>query len=75
MKEYKTFDEAQRDNQQRIAPSMFPPTEEEAKEFHLERAFRILPHAQNSGGFFVAIIRKTAHFNAKLQMEMPQPVK
>jgi len=61
-----------------IVPSMFPPSEEEAKEMCLERSFRyfcedstgitmrkfkrlcsrIFPYDQNSGGFFVAVLRK-----------------
>jgi len=41
-----------------IVSSMFPPTEEEAKEMHLERSFRIFPYDQNSGGFYVAVLRK-----------------
>lgn len=28
-------------------------------EYHLERCLRLLPHAQDSGGFFVALLRKT----------------
>jgi hypothetical protein len=68
--EYKTFEEGA--NARFIVKSMFPPTEEEAKEFHLDRSFRILPHHQNSGGFFVAILRKTADFKTKLDTDVPQ---
>lgn len=39
---------------------MFPPTAEEAKEMHLERCMRVLPHMQDTGGFFVAVMEKTA---------------
>uniref|UniRef100_A0A915EQ75 tRNA (cytosine(34)-C(5))-methyltransferase n=1 Tax=Ditylenchus dipsaci TaxID=166011 RepID=A0A915EQ75_9BILA len=52
-------------------PSMFPPTKEEAAEMHLERSFRILPHAQNSGGFFVAVIRKVAPLSEELNVDQP----
>lgn len=38
---------------------MFPPTAEELEWMHLERCLRILPHLQNTGGFFVAVFRKT----------------
>ncbi|RCH86349.1 hypothetical protein CU098_004063 [Rhizopus stolonifer] len=38
--------------------STFPPTEEEAKEMHLERCLRIYPHQQDTGGFFVAVFEK-----------------
>ena len=43
-----------------IHASLFSPTEEEAKEFKLERCIRMLPHVQNTGAFFVALLRKLA---------------
>ncbi|KAF5898106.1 tRNA (cytosine(34)-C(5))-methyltransferase, partial [Clarias magur] len=44
-----------------IRPSMFPPTDpEKLKSMQLERCMRILPHHQNTGGFFVAVLVKTA---------------
>lgn len=50
------------DQHKLFVPSMFPPSsdKEGASDMHLERCFRILPHVQNSGGFFVALLRKTA---------------
>lgn len=39
-----------------IHPSFFPPVESEA--FPLERCIRLLPHDNNSGGFFVAVFEK-----------------
>ena len=48
-----------------LTASMFPPqglpasTEEEEDPLHLRRAVRILPHLQNTGGFFVAVLEKT----------------
>ncbi|KAM4870271.1 RNA cytosine C(5)-methyltransferase NSUN2 [Urocitellus parryii] len=42
-----------------IRPTMFPPKEPEKLEaMHLERCLRILPHHQNTGGFFVAVLVK-----------------
>jgi 16S rRNA C967 or C1407 C5-methylase (RsmB/RsmF family) len=72
MKEYQSYNESQQAQERTICQTMFPPTKEEADEFHLDRSFRILPHAQNSGGFFVAIIRKTQEFNSKLIVDVPQ---
>ena len=43
----------------KVLPGMFPPTAEEAATMHLERCIRLLPHHQNTGGFFVAVLRKT----------------
>jgi len=40
--------------------SMFPPTEEEKQKFKLERCMRVLPHSQDTGGFFITLLRKTA---------------
>ena len=40
--------------------SMWPPTAEEAEAFHLERCWRILPHHQDTGGFFVAVLEKVS---------------
>jgi 16S rRNA C967 or C1407 C5-methylase (RsmB/RsmF family) len=39
--------------------SVFPP--EKIDQLNIERCFRILPHDQNTGGFFVAVLEKTAH--------------
>ena len=38
--------------------SWFPPTEDEITTFNLDKCIRILPHQQNSGGFFVAVFEK-----------------
>ncbi|XP_069469824.1 RNA cytosine C(5)-methyltransferase NSUN2 [Ambystoma mexicanum] len=45
-----------------IRPTMFPPKDaEKLKALQLERCLRILPHHQNTGGFFVAVlVKKTA---------------
>uniref|UniRef100_A0A671UYP0 tRNA (cytosine(34)-C(5))-methyltransferase n=1 Tax=Sparus aurata TaxID=8175 RepID=A0A671UYP0_SPAAU len=44
-----------------IRPTMFPPTDpEKLASMHLERCMRILPHHQNTGGFFVAVLVKKA---------------
>ena len=53
-------------------PGMWPPSEEERKAMHLERCMRLLPHDQDTGGFFVTLLRKvgpmpTGHNNAKQQ--------
>jgi tRNA (cytosine34-C5)-methyltransferase len=41
-----------------IHKSLFPPTAEESQAMHLERSMRVLPHQQNTGGFFIAKFRK-----------------
>uniref|UniRef100_A0A8C1IL26 tRNA (cytosine(34)-C(5))-methyltransferase n=1 Tax=Cyprinus carpio TaxID=7962 RepID=A0A8C1IL26_CYPCA len=57
-----------------IRPTMFPPTDpEKLANMKLERCMRILPHHQNTGGFFVAVLVKKAPMpwnrrHPKLQM-------
>jgi len=43
-----------------IRESMFPPTEEEAKWMNLHYGMRVLPHLQDSGGFFVAVLERVS---------------
>lgn len=46
----------------KLKPSMFPPSAEEAEKMNLHHSMRILPHDQNSGGFFVALLKKHHDF-------------
>lgn len=57
-----SMDDVDGDMKRVIVPSMFPPSREDAEKLNLHRTFRILPHSQDSGGFFVAIIKKTQPF-------------
>ncbi|KAF9974099.1 tRNA (cytosine(34)-C(5))-methyltransferase [Actinomortierella ambigua] len=50
--------------------SMWAP--KNAAELHLERCLRIYPHLQNTGGFFVAVLKKTGLYNAP--KEAPRPI-
>eukprot|EP00160_Parvularia_atlantis_P000369 Unigene10301_Nuclearia_a/m.31449 Unigene10301_Nuclearia_a/g.31449 ORF Unigene10301_Nuclearia_a/g.31449 Unigene10301_Nuclearia_a/m.31449 type:complete len:468 (+) Unigene10301_Nuclearia_a:1049-2452(+) len=43
-----------------ISASMFPRPPEASAALHLEHCVRILPHLQNSGGFFIAVFEKKA---------------
>ncbi|XP_034826099.1 tRNA (cytosine(34)-C(5))-methyltransferase [Maniola hyperantus] len=43
-----------------VRPQMFPPKPEHLDKYHLDRCIRILPHHQDTGGFFVALFEKTA---------------
>ena len=42
-----------------MAPSMWPGTEEEMAAMKLHRCMRVLPHDQNTGGFFMCLFKKT----------------
>ncbi|MCJ8749575.1 hypothetical protein PDJAM_G00178030 [Pangasius djambal] len=58
---YSDWSEVPSSRHTQIRPSMFPPTDpEKLKSMHLERCMRILPHHQNTGGFFVAVLVKKA---------------
>lgn len=46
--------------QKRVKSSCFPPTEDEAQKFHLEKCIRCLSHDNDTGGFFVALLKKVA---------------
>ncbi|ETE62867.1 tRNA (cytosine(34)-C(5))-methyltransferase [Ophiophagus hannah] len=61
-----------------IRPTMFPlKDEQKLKALHLERCFRILPHHQNTGGFFIAVLIKKSPMpwnkrQPKVQNKLPQ---
>lgn len=58
-----------------IHASAFPPSEEEAEKFHLDRCVRVYPHLQNTGGFFITVFEKKAketNKRAASQSEEPE---
>ncbi|OJT02133.1 Multisite-specific tRNA:(cytosine-C(5))-methyltransferase trm4b [Trametes pubescens] len=52
-----SLDEEQR-NSTKMVETQWPPSAEEAEGLHLTRCFRIYPHLQDTGGFFIAILQK-----------------
>ncbi|XP_054237719.1 RNA cytosine C(5)-methyltransferase NSUN2 [Indicator indicator] len=64
--------------QTQIRPTMFPVKDEEKlKAMNLERCLRILPHHQNTGGFFVAVLIKKSPMpwnkrQPKVHRKLPQ---
>lgn len=54
-----------------LLPSMLPPSaEDEAKrKFHLDRAMRVMPHDQDTGGFFIAVFERYAVPHAQTKAE------
>ena len=50
--------DAQQKHVSGLKPSMWPPSAEEAHKMHLERCMRVLPHQQDTGGFFIAVMVK-----------------
>lgn len=44
----------------KLRPTMFPPTAEEAASLNLQRCMRCLPQDENTGGFFICLLKKVA---------------
>ncbi|TRY60224.1 hypothetical protein DNTS_026373 [Danionella cerebrum] len=58
---FSDWSEVPTSRQTQIRPTMFPPKDQEKlAKMRLERCMRILPHHQNTGGFFVAVLEKKA---------------
>ncbi|XP_028968425.1 tRNA (cytosine(34)-C(5))-methyltransferase [Galendromus occidentalis] len=55
---FDSYDQVPENLRTQITPKLFPPETEIAEKFHLERCLRILPHLQDTGGFFVVVLRK-----------------
>jgi multisite-specific tRNA:(cytosine-C5)-methyltransferase len=51
----------------KIAASAYPPTEEEAKDMHLDYCMRVYPQDQNTGGFFITVFEKEADVEADVE--------
>ncbi|CAK5054625.1 unnamed protein product [Meloidogyne enterolobii] len=58
LEEYSSIEDVPKEALRHFKPSMFPPKSEEIEAMHLDYCFRILPHQQDTGGFFVAILRR-----------------
>ncbi|KRX66120.1 Mitogen-activated protein kinase kinase kinase 15 [Trichinella sp. T9] len=60
---YGSPDEVPDELKSKIHNGLFPPDESVAEKLHLERCLRIFPHHQNTGGFFIAVLRKVGEFS------------
>lgn len=75
------WDEVPQGRHTQVRPTMFPPKDlEKLQAMHLERCLRILPHHQNTGGFFVAALVKKASLpwnkrQPKVQSKSSEPRK
>jgi 16S rRNA C967 or C1407 C5-methylase (RsmB/RsmF family) len=63
--EFQTFQDVPGHLQRRVRQTCFPPTEEEAAQLHLEKCLRVLPQDMDTGGFFVALLKKVAPMNTR----------
>jgi 16S rRNA C967 or C1407 C5-methylase (RsmB/RsmF family) len=64
LRHYTSIKEVPSNLNRRIRTSAFPPTPDEIQQFHLERCIRCLPQDNNTGGFFVALLRKVSTWSA-----------
>ena len=62
------FEEIPQEKRRLYRESMFPPSEEECREAHLDWVMRFLPHQQDTGGFFVCVLEKVSEI-PKLEKE------
>ncbi|TMW56363.1 hypothetical protein Poli38472_006373 [Pythium oligandrum] len=67
LNEYKTHEEflapeneARMNPKNRILSTMFPPSEADAAKYNLERCMRCVPQDENTGGFFICLLKKVA---------------
>jgi 16S rRNA C967 or C1407 C5-methylase (RsmB/RsmF family) len=65
MTEYDTYEDVPEMLKRRIRSTCFPPTPEEAATMNLHYCMRILPHDMDTGGFFVALLKKVAPLNPR----------
>lgn len=54
--EFSSYNDVPENLHAQIRQSLFPPSN--ASELNLKRCIRVLPHYQNTGGFFISILRK-----------------
>jgi len=57
---YTSPSQVPKSRREKVKVSFFPPTDEEAKTLNLDRCMRMLPHKQDTGGFFITLIRKVS---------------
>ena len=60
------------DDLSKLSEGMFPPLENE--ELSLERCMRILPHQQDTGAFFIAVLEKRSEIRARPESEPKKPL-
>ena len=59
---YSSISDLPKDYNGIVGPTLFPDDEETMKNvYKIHHSMRILPHDQNTGGFFIALIRKKNH--------------
>ena len=65
---FSSIEEVPQDVKRHVLPSMFP-VQNTHKSIQIENAVRILPHFQNTGGFFIAVIEDCNDMSDSTDME------
>lgn len=59
---YNSLEQAMENNMAHAVPTLWPPSGEKAKGLNLHRCGRLLPQDYDTGGFFVALLKKNKEF-------------
>jgi len=73
---YSSHDELPEMLKQKIPSTCFPPDEQLLRDLNIERCLRLVPHDQDTGGFFVAVLDKAmvVNQNTKTQESVVVPM-
>ncbi|CEG43288.1 nol1 nop2 sun family protein [Plasmopara halstedii] len=66
-----SWDDAPESQRHRLRPSMWPPSDEECNDMHLDRCVRILPHQNDTHGLFLAVFQKVHEINTQVAGPAP----
>ncbi|XP_038218434.1 tRNA (cytosine(34)-C(5))-methyltransferase [Zerene cesonia] len=69
---YEKYEDVPEKWQTVVRPQMFPPSPDTADSYHLDKCIRILPHHQDTGGFFVAVFEKTHSLPWEKEQKEPE---
>jgi len=69
---YKTHGDVPAERERLHKESMFPPTKAEVEEMNLNYCLRILPHKQDTGGFFICVLKKPKKADAQASNDMTE---
>ncbi|KAG5673382.1 hypothetical protein PVAND_003438 [Polypedilum vanderplanki] len=58
LKFYKSFDDVPTELKTIIHKEIFPPPQSEIEKYNLQHCIRVLPHQNNTGAFFIAVLEK-----------------
>jgi 16S rRNA C967 or C1407 C5-methylase (RsmB/RsmF family) len=72
---YSAISEVPSDATMQLSASLFPPSEQESAAMHLDRCMRFVHSDQDTGGFFVAVLRKTGSIKSRVMPKATENAK